>query len=117
MTLMIDRESEPSAVIDRKSEPSAAARLDSSYVDWEAIVGGAVVAVVIFTTLTAFGSAVGTFADVGGTGARDIGKARRNRNCPLDGMDGNIELRRRRLYFGSPEASNCCRARSRGADT
>ena len=59
MTLMIDRESEPSAVIDRKSEPSAAARLDSSYVDWEAIVGGAVVAVVIFTTLTAFGSAVG----------------------------------------------------------
>ncbi len=59
MTLMIDRESEPSAVIDRKSEPSAAARLDSSYVDWEAIVGGAVVAVVIFTTLTGFGSAVG----------------------------------------------------------
>lgn len=59
MTLVIDRELEPSAMIDREGEPSGAAPLGSSYVDWQAIVGGAAVAVVIFTTMTAFGSAVG----------------------------------------------------------
>ncbi len=37
----------------------AAAHLDSAYVDWASIVGGALVAVAIFTTLTVFGSAVG----------------------------------------------------------
>ncbi|WGJ15271.1 hypothetical protein QEV83_02945 [Methylocapsa sp. D3K7] len=58
MTL-IERESKPSAVTNRESEPSAADCHDSSYVAWQAIVGGAVVAVVIFTTMTAFGSAVG----------------------------------------------------------
>jgi hypothetical protein len=33
--------------------------LDQSYVDWAAVVGGALVTVVVFTTLMAFGSAVG----------------------------------------------------------
>ena len=37
----------------------AGAHLDSAYVDWASIVGGAFVAVAIFTTLTVFGSAVG----------------------------------------------------------
>jgi H+/Cl- antiporter ClcA len=32
---------------------------DRSYVDWAAVTGGALVAVVLFTTLTAFGSALG----------------------------------------------------------
>ena len=35
------------------------AHLDSVYVDWASIVGGALVAVAIFTTLSVFGSAVG----------------------------------------------------------
>jgi hypothetical protein len=34
-------------------------QLDRSYVDWAAVTGGALVAVVVFTTLTAFGSALG----------------------------------------------------------
>ncbi len=37
----------------------AGAHLDAAYVDWASIVGGAFVAVAIFTTLTVFGSAVG----------------------------------------------------------
>ena len=40
-------------------EVRAATHLDSAYVDWASIVGGALVAVAIFTTLTVFGSAVG----------------------------------------------------------
>ncbi len=41
------------------NEVRAAAHLDSAYVDWASIAGGALVAVAIFTTLTVFGAAVG----------------------------------------------------------
>lgn len=42
-----------------ESELLTAKQLGHSYADWAAILGGAVVAVVVFTTLTVFGSAVG----------------------------------------------------------
>ena len=41
------------------NELHPAGHLDNAYIDWAAVIGGALVAVAIFTTLTVFGSAVG----------------------------------------------------------
>ena len=53
----------PGAPNEFRSTPVSSSRsagyLDSAYLDWAAVIGGALVAVAIFTTLMVFGSAIG----------------------------------------------------------
>ena len=91
------------------TEVRSTEHLDSAYVDWAAVVGGALVAVAIFTTLMVFGSAVGLSLTSADPGPGVIGKGRRDRCWPLGCVGSCLEFCRRWLYHGPSSSSRCGR--------